>query len=117
MLKLLVLTVFQSFLLMLSQVFLKLAVEKFGPFQMTFNYIKSVLGNIHLAISGVTVLIAISLWVYILKHYPFSLAYPLGSISYIFGLVAAVLVFHEHVSPMRWTGVCIVIVGIYFITK
>jgi drug/metabolite transporter (DMT)-like permease len=117
MLKLLVLAVFQSFLLMLSQVFLKLAVMQFGPLQFTFTYLKSVFGNIYLAISGIAVAGAISFWVYILKHYPFSIAYPLGSISYIFGLFAAVLVFHEHVSPLRWMGVCIIIIGIYFVTK
>jgi drug/metabolite transporter (DMT)-like permease len=117
MLKLLGLAVVQSFLLMLSQVFLKLAVTRFGPFEFRFAYVKTVFGNIHLMISGITVLGAISLWVYILKHYPFSIAYPLGSISYIFGLIAAVLVFHESVSPLRWLGVCIIIVGIYFVTK
>jgi drug/metabolite transporter (DMT)-like permease len=102
---------------MLSQVFLKLAVTQFGAFRFTFTFFKSVFGNIYMIISGVTIATAISLWVYILKHYPFSIAYPLGSISYIFGLVAAVLVFHENVSPMRWMGVCIIIVGIYFVTK
>jgi drug/metabolite transporter (DMT)-like permease len=117
MLKLLGLAVVQSFLLMLSQVFLKLAVTQFTAFQFTFAYFKSVFGNLYMVISGLTVLGAISLWVYILKHYPFSIAYPLGSISYIFGLVAAVLIFHEQVSPMRWLGVCIIIVGIYFVTK
>jgi drug/metabolite transporter (DMT)-like permease len=117
MLKLLGLAIVQSFLLMLSQVFLKLAVTQYGPFQFTFAYIKSVFSNIHLIISGITITGAISLWVYILKHYPFSIAYPLGSISYIFGLVAAVLIFHEQVSAIRWLGVCIIIVGIYFVTK
>jgi drug/metabolite transporter (DMT)-like permease len=117
MLKLFVLAIFQSFLLMLSQVFLKLAVMQFAPFQFTFTYLKSVFGNIYLAISGIAVAGAISFWVYILKHYPFSIAYPLGSISYIFGLFAAVFIFHEHVSPVRWMGVCIIIIGIYFVTK
>ena len=117
MLKLVGLAIVQSFFLMLSQVFLKLAVMQFGPFQFTFAYIKSVFWNIHLIISGITAVSAISLWVYILRHYPFSIAYPLGSISYIFGLIAAVIIFHEHVTAMRWLGVCIIIVGIYFVTK
>ena len=117
MLKLLGLAIVQSFFLMLSQVFLKLAVMQFGAFQFTFAYIKSIFGNIYLVISGITVACAISLWVYILKHYPFGIAYPLGSISYIFGLFAAVIIFHEHVSVTRWLGVCIIIVGIYFVTK
>jgi drug/metabolite transporter (DMT)-like permease len=117
MLKLVGLAIIQSFFLMLSQVFLKLAVTQFGPFQFTFAFFKSVFGNLYMMISGLTIATAVSLWVYILRHYPFSLAYPLGSISYIFGLVAAVLVFHEHVSPVRWMGVCIIVVGIYFVTK
>jgi drug/metabolite transporter (DMT)-like permease len=117
MLKLVGLAIIQSFFLMLSQVFLKLAVTQFGAFQFTFAFFKSVFGNIYMMISGVTIATAVSLWVYILRHYPFSIAYPLGSISYIFGLVAAVLVFHEQVSPVRWMGVCIIIVGIYFVTK
>jgi undecaprenyl phosphate-alpha-L-ara4N flippase subunit ArnE len=117
MLKLIGLAIVQSFLLMLSQVFLKLAVMQFGPFKFTFAYIKSVIGNHYLVISGIAVAGAISFWVYILRHYPFGIAYPLGSISYIFGLVAAVFIFHEHVSAMRWMGVCIIIVGIYFVTK
>jgi drug/metabolite transporter (DMT)-like permease len=117
MLKLVALAIIQSFLLMLSQVFLKLAVTQFGPFQFTFAYIKSVLGNIHLIISGIAIAGAFSLWVYILKHYPFSIAYPLGSLSYVFGLIAAVYIFNEHVSAMRWMGVCIIVVGIYFVTK
>jgi drug/metabolite transporter (DMT)-like permease len=102
---------------MLSQVFLKLAVNHFGPFQYTFVYLKSVITNIYLLFSGVFVVVTMSLWIFILKHYPFSLAYPLGSISYIFGLIAAILIFHESVSPYRWLGVCIIIVGIYFVTK
>lgn len=117
MLKLVGLTFVQSFLLMLSQVFLKLAVTQFGAFKFSFTYFKSVFGNIHLAISGVAVLGAISLWMYILRHYPFSVAYPLGSISYIFGLFAAILIFNESVPATRWLGVCIIIVGIYFVTK
>jgi drug/metabolite transporter (DMT)-like permease len=117
MIKLLGLTMVQSIFLMLSQVFLKLAVTQFGPFQFTFAYIKSVLGNLQLAISGLSIAAAMNLWVYILKHYPFGLAYPLGSISYVFGLIAAVMVFHENVPATRWLGVGIIIVGIYFVSK
>ncbi len=117
MLKLIGLSVIQSIFLMFSQVFLKLAVTTYGPFEFSFAYLKSVFTNLHLFLSGISIAGAMSLWVYILRHYPFSVAYPMGSMSYIFGLVAAIMVFHEHVSPYRWLGVCIIIVGIYFVTK
>jgi len=117
MLKLVGLTFVQSFLLMLSQVFLKLAVTKFGAFKFTLDYFKSVFSNIDFAISGITVIGAVSLWMYILRHYEFSVAYPLGSISYVLGLFAAILIFNETVPVTRWIGVCIIIIGIYFVTK
>ncbi|HNW56910.1 MAG TPA: EamA family transporter [Bacteroidales bacterium] len=117
MLKLVGLTFIQSLLLMLSQVFLKLAVTKFGAFRFTADYFKSVFTNLNFAISGLTVLGAVSLWMYILRHYDFSVAYPLGSISYVLGLLAAILVFNESVPVTRWIGVCIIIVGIYFVAK
>ena len=34
---------------------------------------------------------------YILRHYPFSQAYPLSSLAYVFGMVAAMWIFHEQV--------------------
>lgn len=117
MLKLIGLSVIQSILLMFSQVFLKLAVTKFGPFQFTFSWFKSVFGDLYLALSGISVGGAMALWVYILRNYQFSIAYPLGSLSYVFGLVAAILIFNEPVSVNRWIGVCIIMVGIYFVTK
>jgi drug/metabolite transporter (DMT)-like permease len=116
-LKLLGLSFIQSFLLMLSQVFLKFAVMNFGGFDFSFESFKSTLTNYYGIIAGGCMTIATIIWMYLLKHYPLSLAYPLGSLSYVFGLIAAILFFHEHVSPTRWIGVCIIIIGIYFVTK
>jgi drug/metabolite transporter (DMT)-like permease len=117
MLKLVILSIIQSIFLMFSQVLLKLAVMQFGPFQFTFAWFRTLFSNLYLLLSGLSIACAMSLWVYILRHYPFSVAYPMGSLSYIFGLVAAIFIFQESVSPYRWLGVCIIIVGIYFVTK
>ena len=57
------------------------------------------------------------LWFYILKHNDLSLVYPLISISYIFGTIAAVFIFHETVSPMRWFGVLFIMIGVAFLAK
>ena len=54
---------------------------------------------------------------HILKNYPFSMAYPLISMSYVFGMVASVLIFHETVPAVRWIGVLLIMAGCYFIAK
>jgi len=57
------------------------------------------------------------LWFYILRHHTLSLAYPLLSISYIFGLLASILILHEPVPPVRWLGVLLIMSGVALLTR
>ena len=56
------------------------------------------------------------LWLYILKHYPLSQAYPLISLSYVMGMLAAVFVFHEAVPLVRWLGVGLIMAGVVMVS-
>ncbi|BDX38370.1 hypothetical protein CYCD_17250 [Tenuifilaceae bacterium CYCD] len=117
MLKLVGLVSVQSIFLVASQIFLKMALASFGTFEWTLRYFKNVFTNIPFALSGISIAVASLLWVYILKHFEFSVAYPLISISYIFGLLAAYFIFHENIPATRWLGAFIIVIGVYFITK
>ena len=107
----------QSVLLVAAQSLLKISVERFGDFSWSWQYFKTVFTTWQFAASGVCALAAMLVWMYTLQQYEFSLAYPLLSISYIIGLVAAVVLFHETVPATRWIGVVIVMIGVYFIAK
>jgi len=100
--KLIFLATVQSLFLVSSQIFLKLATARMGKFSFTLDYFKQVLVNWQLACSGISIVIATVLWMYILKHFEFSAAYPLISISYIFGMLAAMFIFHETIPITRW---------------
>ena len=89
----------------------------FGKFAWTWHYFKTVFTTWQFAVSGVCALSAMIVWMYTLKHYDFSLAYPLLSISYVIGLLAAFFIFHETIPLTRWIGVVIVMIGVYFIAK
>ena len=114
---LIVLIIVQSVLLVASQTFLKISVELFGEFSWSRQYFHTVFTTWQFAASGVCVLTAILVWMYVLKHYEFSVAYPLLSVSYVIGLLAAQFIFHEVVPLTRWIGVVIVIIGVFFIVK
>ncbi len=109
--------VIQSFLLVTSQVTLKIAMTKLGKFVWTKEYILNVVKNIPLAISGITIVGATLLWFHVLKKYEFSLAYPLVAMSYVFGMIAAVVVFKEAVPVARWIGVSLIIIGVILVAK
>ncbi|HNX65856.1 MAG TPA: EamA family transporter [Bacteroidales bacterium] len=117
MLKLIILSTVQSIFLMLSQVFLKITMTVTGPGSFSLSYMKKLFTCYQFALSGASIAVATVLWMYIIKNYPFSQAYPLISMSYVFGLLAAILVFHEAIPATRWIGVALIIVGVIFIAK
>ena len=111
MILLIILIIIQSVLLVAAQSLLKISVELFGKFSWSWQYFKTVFTTWQFAASGICALTAMLVWMYVLKHY------PMLSISYIIGLLAAQFIFHETVPLMRWIGVVIVIVGVFFIVK
>lgn len=69
-------------------------------------------------VTGV-VLYALSVLVYfdILSRSEMSYVWPLLSVSYIIGLLAAHFLLHEAVSPMRWLGAIFICIGVALILR
>ena len=117
MLKVVIFTLFQCFLLASGQVCFKLAVEKIEKIRWNFEYFFDLLTNWWLLASGIMLISATILWGYILKHFPFSVAYPITAFAYVFGMLAAMFVFKESIPSTRWIGVGLIIIGVFFIAK
>ena len=121
--KLITLSVFQSLLLTAGQVFLKFAMAKMPSVSRSFSWeglgrtVVQYLVNWQFAACGLCFLFASLLWMYILKVFPLSVAYPMVSLSYVFGLFAAMLFFHETVSLRMWIGVLMIVLGCGLIAK
>ena len=117
MLKLVAYATLQSLLLASGQVFLKLAMMRMEKFSFTWKFFKEAAQNWPFAACGVCMLMATLLWFHILKHFEFSVAYPLTSISYIIGILAALFVFHEAIPYTRWIGVILIMAGVFLVIK
>lgn len=107
----------QSILLAGGQVFLKFALAKMQPFGWSWTFWRSVFLNWQFAMTGLLFGTSSVLWMYIVKHYPLSVAYPMISLSYVFGMLAAVVCFHEEVSYTKWIGVALIMGGCCLIAK
>lgn len=86
-------------------------------FHWTWACFTGLFTNWWLLASGICMISATILWGFILKHYAFSIAYPITAFAYIFGMLAAVFIFHESVPFTRWIGVALIITGVMFIAK
>lgn len=107
----------QTIFLSGGQVLLKVALAKLPKFQWSWSYFVAVLTDWWLLACGITFGAATLLWLYILKHFPFSQAYPLTALSYVFGMIAAILVFGEQIPAARWVGVALIVAGCFLIMK
>lgn len=107
----------QSLLLSLGQVLLKFALDKMAKFEWAWFFFEKLLTNWWLLACGICYGLATILWLYILKKFPFSMAYPMISLSYVFGMFAAIIFFHEQISITRWMGVLLIMGGCFLIAK
>ena len=117
MLKIIPYALLQSILLVSTQVLLKIALARMLPVGWNMAFVKSVLVNLPFALCGICFAASALLWTYMLKTFPFSVAYPMISLSYVLGMVAAMVIFHESVSMTKWAGVALIIAGCCLIAK
>ena len=108
--------ILQSILLVGGQVFLKLALTRMPSFAWTREFWMSIF-NWQFAACGLFFGLASVLWMYIVKVFPFSSAYPMVSLSYVMGMFAAMIFFKEHIPLERWIGVFLILSGCVLIAK
>lgn len=115
--RIIILAVVQSLLLCMGQVFLKLALMRLPAFAWNRQFWLAVLVNWQLAVCGILYTISSLMWMYIIKNFPLSVAYPMASLSFVFGMVSAIVFFQEEVSLTRWIGVLFIMIGCFLIAK
>lgn len=115
--RLIILALIQSLFLCGGQMFMKLALKAMGTASLSWSFVVSQLTNWWWLACGVSFTVAGLLWMYILKNWSFSQAYPLSSMAYVFGMIAAMLVFHESVSWTQWVGILLIMAGCWFVVN
>jgi drug/metabolite transporter (DMT)-like permease len=66
---------------------------------------------------GLLYVVATFIWMYVISKMPFSVAYPIQSLSYALGVIMAYFLFKEQVDLTQWLGVLVIIFGVYLIAK
>ena len=115
--KVLPIALLQSALLALGQALLKYSLEELGSFSWSRAFFKSLFTNWHFALCGLSFGVASLLWFWLLKHFPLSVVYPLLSMSYVMGMLAANLIFHESIPLNRWIGLLLIMVGVILVVQ
>jgi multidrug transporter EmrE-like cation transporter len=55
-------------------------------------------------------------WIFALRQFPISVAYPMQALAIVVVLVVGVLVFRESLSVMQWVGIGAIVAGMLALT-
>ena len=116
MFKLIITAIIQSAFLAVAQFFMKVGMDKVVDYSMSWAFFRSFL-NWQLGLSLLLYIIAMVVYMFMLKSYSLSLVYPLTSISYIFTILLAMFLLGETVPVIRWMGVLFVMLGVGMIAR
>jgi multidrug transporter EmrE-like cation transporter len=61
--------------------------------------------------------ISVVVWVVALSRVDVSLAYPILSIGYVVNAFVAMFFLNETVSPMRWAGIAVILLGVGLVAQ
>jgi multidrug transporter EmrE-like cation transporter len=61
--------------------------------------------------------VSVVVWIMALSRVEVSIAYPMLSIGYVVNAVAAYFLFGEAVTPMRLTGIAVIILGVFIVAR
>jgi multidrug transporter EmrE-like cation transporter len=104
-----------------AQLFLKEGMRRIGHFEFVWANILpitiQVAGNLYVASGLLCYIISVVVWLLVLSRVEVSFAYPLLSVGYIVNAVAGYYLFQENLSLTRISGIMIICVGVYFVTK
>ena len=56
-------------------------------------------------------------WIYVLRHLPLSVAFPLSNAVHVLVPLSCLTFLGEDISPRRWCGIAIVILGLGVVAK
>jgi len=74
-------------------------------------------GSLLIWLGILTYLLNFFLWMRVLSKLDLSVAVPVGSTSYVIVPLVAHFFLHEIVTPVRWLGIFLIILGIYFVSR
>lgn len=63
------------------------------------------------------IIVDLVIWLYILRYIPLSIAFPLSRAVDVLVPISCWLILKEAVSPLRWGGIVLVIIGLVIVAK
>jgi drug/metabolite transporter (DMT)-like permease len=104
-----------------GQLLLKQGMSQMGALQLSASAVPSLLWRMATSpyvIGGLFVYgTGTFFWLIFISRVPLSYSYPFVSLGIVLGLFSAWAIFHESIPPMRWIGMLVICLGVFFVSR
>ena len=100
-----------------GQLFTKVAGDQIGQMDFNWQWLAAVAVNPGILAAIACYIGAFFVWMLILRRSSLSLAFPLSSLVFVVVLLGSWLGLGEHISPLHWVGVAVIIAGIALLAE
>ncbi|AOE77938.1 MULTISPECIES: EamA family transporter [Pseudomonas] len=100
-----------------GQLFTKVAGDQLGQMDFNWQWLGEVARNPGILAAIASYIGAFFVWMLILRRSSLSLAFPLSSLVFVVVLLGSWLGLGEHISPLHWVGVAVIIAGIALLAE
>lgn len=104
-----------------AQLILKTGMSNIGSFSFKASNIMPIAVKVMYSpfiLSGIVIyVISLILWLLVLSRMPVNIAYPMGSLAYIFNALGAYYFLHESLSYAQMSGIFMIVFGVFLLTQ
>jgi drug/metabolite transporter (DMT)-like permease len=104
-----------------GQLLLKQGMSQMGALQLSVSAVPSLLWRMATSpyvVGGLLVYgTGTFFWLIFISRVPLSYSYPFISLGIVLGLCSAWAIFHESIPPMRWFGMLVICLGVFFVSR
>ncbi len=79
-------------------------------------FVGAALGSGYLWLGLAAVALVFVTWITVLSKIDLSAAMPVTSFSYVFVALASRIFLHEAISPLRWSGIALILIGVAIVS-
>lgn len=102
----------------ISELFLKRGASATAHLSDTWSWTGlTTLGSPLVWIGTVFVIFSFLTWLYVLRHLPLSVAFPASQVIHVLIPLSSWLVLGEWISPLRWCGIALVLLGLAIVAR
>lgn len=86
-------------------------------FTQLVEYLLKLFTNPQSLIGVVLYFLSAVIWSYLLTKLDISFVQPILALTYVVTPIMAIYILHEHVPPMRWLGIFVIILGVFIVAR